>query len=203
MRPTPPGSVSSRRLWSALARKPMPEPSSTCSEATPTQSLPPSRFIDVNAGNSVHVGSIGNAATMKLAINGLFAAQVAAFAEIAGFIERSNLDTDSAMKTLAALPITSTGLQRVLGLIDDREYEPNFPVHLVAKDLGYLAEAAREISAAIPIVDATRSIFDDGASNAEERDLDIAGIARRYQTDMPIRSQRSGATEATRDGIRP
>ena len=41
-------------------------------------------IIDVNAGNSTRVGKLGNAAVMKLAINGLFAAQVAAYAEIVG-----------------------------------------------------------------------------------------------------------------------
>jgi 3-hydroxyisobutyrate dehydrogenase len=137
-------------------------------------------IIDINAGNTTHVGSIGNAATLKLAINGLFAAQVAAYAEIAGFIERSDLDTVAAFKTLTALPITSPGLQRILGLIADRNYEPNFPIHLVAKDLSYLAAAARDADAAIPIVDATKSVFEQ-STEGDERNLDIAGVAQRYQ----------------------
>lgn len=137
--------------------------------------------IDVNAGKSTHVGKIGNAATMKLAINGLFAAQVAAYAEIAGFIEQSDLDTAQALDTLAALPITSPGLERILGLIADRNYEPNFPIHLVAKDLGYLTTAARTAGAKTPIIDTTTTVFNDGA-NGNEQNLDIAGIAERYQT---------------------
>lgn len=137
-------------------------------------------IIDVNAGKSTHVGKIGNAATMKLAINGLFAAQVAAYAEIAGFIQRSDLDTAQAINTLAALPITSPGLERILGLITDRNYEPNFPIHLVAKDLGYLTTSARTAQAETPIIDATQAVFEDGATG-DEQNLDIAGIARRYQ----------------------
>lgn len=137
-------------------------------------------IIDVNAGKSTHVGKIGNAATMKLAINGLFAAQVAAYAEIAGFIQRSDLDTAQAISTLAALPITSPGLERILGLITDRNYEPNFPIHLVAKDLGYLTTSARTAQAETPIIDATQAVFEDGATG-DELNLDIAGIARRYQ----------------------
>ncbi len=137
-------------------------------------------IIDVNAGNSKYVGEIGNAATMKLAINGLFAAQVAAFAEIAGFIEQSSLDTDEAMETLAALPITSPGLKRVLGLIQERNYSPNFPVHLVEKDLGYLTETAQDLKARVPIAEATKAIYQQGAAG-DQRDLDIAGIAQLYQ----------------------
>jgi 3-hydroxyisobutyrate dehydrogenase len=138
-------------------------------------------IIDVSAGNRKHVGALGNAATMKLAINGLFAAQVAAYAEVAGFIERSGLDTASALETLAALPITSPGLQRILGLIATRGYAPNFPIHLVAKDLDYLSRSADHLGADVPIVDATGSVFQRAAAGAE-RDLDIAGIAELYQT---------------------
>lgn len=138
-------------------------------------------IIEINAGNSTHVGGIGNAAILKLAINGLFASQVAAYAEVAGFIEQSNLDTSSVLETLAALPITSPGLQRILGLIGDRNYEPNFPVHLVAKDLNYLAAAARNLGADVPIIAATEALFERGAAG-DQHDLDIAGIAARYQT---------------------
>lgn len=136
-------------------------------------------IIDVNAGKTVHVGGIGAAATMKLAVNGLFAAQVAAYAEIVGFLERSEVDTGRAIDTLTALPITSPGLQRILGLVRERDYAPNFPVRLVAKDLRYLTVTADELGAAAPIMGAARSVFERGA-DGEERDLDIAGIARRY-----------------------
>lgn len=136
-------------------------------------------IIEINAGNTTHVGKVGNAATLKLAINGLFAAQVAAYAEVAGFIERSDLDTNSALDTLAALPITSPGLQRILGLIGARNYEPSFPVHLVAKDLRYLAVAASTLKAHVPIIAATGAVFEEGAAGMQQ-DLDISGIAQRY-----------------------
>ncbi|HEC10473.1 MAG TPA: NAD(P)-dependent oxidoreductase [Acidimicrobiales bacterium] len=137
-------------------------------------------IIDVNARKSIRVGDAGDAAFLKLAVNGLFAAQVAAYSEIVGFIERSPLDTAESITTLASLPITSPGLQRVLELIGDRDYEPNFPIRLVAKDLGYLADAARHAGAASPIMDTARTVFDTG-TGGEIRDLDIAGIATLYQ----------------------
>jgi 3-hydroxyisobutyrate dehydrogenase len=140
--------------------------------------------IDVNASRSIKVGAIGNAATLKLAINGLFAAQVAAFAEVAGFLERSDLHTTDAIEALGELPITSPALARILGLVVDRNYEPNFPIHLVAKDLDYLAQSAAHVGASMPITHATRSVFTDGA-NGDERRLDIAGIAQRYQRPEP------------------
>lgn len=137
-------------------------------------------IIDVNAGDSTRVGPIGTAATLKLAINGLFAAQVAAYAEIVGFIERSGLDTSSALATLRALPITSLGLERILRLVEERDYRPNFPVHLVAKDLAYLLDTAGIHHSETPIMTTAAAVFVQGADGTE-RDLDIAGIAQRYQ----------------------
>lgn len=137
-------------------------------------------IIDVNAGASKHVGALGDAAIMKLAINGLFAAQVAAYGEVVGFVERSGLDPAAAIETFSALPITSPGLQRILGLIGERCYEPNFPVHLVAKDLNYLVATASEVGASVPIADSARRVFEDGAAGPA-RDLDIAGIAAAYR----------------------
>lgn len=137
-------------------------------------------IIDINAANTTHAGKLGDAATMKLAINCLFAAQVAAYAEIVGFIEQSDLDTAASLATLTALPITSPALQRILGLISEQNYEPNFPVRLVAKDLAYLVDTASALGAKLPIAESAKTVFEQGA-NGDERDLDIAGIARAYQ----------------------
>lgn len=138
-------------------------------------------IIDVSAGKSTRVGPIGNAAALKLAINGLFAAQVAAYAEIVGFIERSDLATTEALATLKSLPITSPGLERILGLIEERDYRPNFPIHLVAKDLAYLVDTAGKHNSETPLMAAAAAVFAQGDPDGSDRNLDIAGVARRYQ----------------------
>lgn len=135
--------------------------------------------IEINAGSAIRVGECGDAAIMKLAVNGLFAAQVAAYAEVVGVLERSSLDVDAVIATLSSLPITSPGLQRILGLIAEREFDPNFPIRLVAKDLGYLVDASGDLGAAVPMVEAARAAF-ERARDDDLGDLDIAGIASSY-----------------------
>ncbi len=134
--------------------------------------------IEVNAGSVVHVGEVGQAATVKLAINGLFAAQVAAYSETVGLLERSGLDTPMITDLLAALPITSPGLARVLGLIASGDHAPNFPIRLVAKDLGYLASAAASLDHELPVGAAVRDVFADADADEDTRELDISGIGR-------------------------
>ncbi|MEM9564408.1 MAG: NAD(P)-dependent oxidoreductase [Actinomycetota bacterium] len=126
-----------------------------------------------------HLGPIGAAATAKLAINGLFGLQVAAYAEIVGLLERTGVPVDDAVDVLGGLPITSPGLQRILGLFAARDFAPNFPVALVAKDLGYLRALAAEADAETPLTEAAAAVFQAGAAGPQA-DLDIAGIAERY-----------------------
>ena len=145
-------------------------------EAAVERAMP---IIEVNGDNAKRIGSVGDAAIMKLSINGLFAAQVAAYAEVVGFIERSDIDAGAAIATLAALPITAPGLERILGLIEARDFAPNFPVQLVAKDVTYLSGTAGEKGASMPVMTAVKAVYEDGASGPE-RDLDISGIAARY-----------------------
>lgn len=137
-------------------------------------------LIEVNAGAIRHVGEVGAAATMKLAINGLFGIQVAAYAEILALIERSGLDTATASDILRNLPITSPGLQRIVGLFETQDFAPNFPIDLVAKDFGYLHQLATELGGPHPVTTATTKLYNN-AAGGPARDLDIAGIATQYK----------------------
>lgn len=135
--------------------------------------------IETYAGSIRHVGAAGAAATVKLAINGLFGIQVAAYAEVVGMLSQSNIDIAEAIDLLAGLPITSPGLQRVLGLFETGDFTPNFPIELVAKDFRYLKQLAEQATAEVPLVEAAASVFGHGASSPLAGD-DISGIAKLY-----------------------
>jgi 3-hydroxyisobutyrate dehydrogenase len=135
--------------------------------------------LAANAASIHHLGPIGDAATMKLAINGLLAIQVAAFSEIVGMLDRSTVDRSVALDLIGDLPLTSAAIKRVLGLIGCSEIAPNFTIDLVAKDLRYLTAAATELDARAPLSHAAHDVF----SQAEHDHLgrqDIAALARRY-----------------------
>lgn len=56
--------------------------------------------LESYSGAIQSVGPVGNAATMKLAINGLFGVQVAAYAEMVGMLQQSPIPTQLAFDTL-------------------------------------------------------------------------------------------------------
>jgi 3-hydroxyisobutyrate dehydrogenase len=127
------------------------------------------------------VGPVGNAAVVKLAVNALFAAQMAAFAEVAAAIERSSIDTDTALSFISSLPVTSPAMQRALTVFQSGTFAPNFPVELVAKDLRYAQEAfGKPDRAGGSVLATTTEAFEAAITNGYGND-DISGVIQSYR----------------------
>ncbi len=126
-----------------------------------------------------HVGEVGRAATLKLAVNALLAVQVAAHGELLGLLERSGIDMNTATEVLRELPVTSPALARALTVVMARDVRPNFPVRLVDKDLGYLGSLSAELGAELPMALACLDVVRRAGSEGHGDD-DITAIAVRY-----------------------
>lgn len=106
-----------------------------------------------------HAGPIGSGATIKLAINALLGVQIAAIAELIGWLGRSGLDESRAVEIIGATPVASpAGKVAAQGMLSG-SFAPLFPVELVRKDLGYLAAMAAAVAAEMPIAGATTEVF--------------------------------------------
>ncbi|HVI03871.1 MAG TPA: NAD(P)-dependent oxidoreductase, partial [Enhygromyxa sp.] len=121
-----------------------------------------------------HVGPIGTGARAKLAVNGLFAVQVAALAELFASLPRA-----TAVELLGALPVTSPAIKAVAGLIAAGNYAPQFPIELVAKDLGYLITDAAQLGRRTPMAEAARAVYEHAIAVGFAAD-NIAGVAQLY-----------------------
>jgi 3-hydroxyisobutyrate dehydrogenase len=135
--------------------------------------------LEASAASIHHLGPVGNAATMKLAVNGLLAIQVAAYSEIVGMLDKSAIDREVAIDLIGELPLTSPALKRVLGLIGAGEIAPNFTIDLVAKDLEYLTRTATSLEAHAPLSQVTRDVYSDADREGLGRQ-DIAALTRCY-----------------------
>ena len=111
--------------------------------------------FDVMGGAVHHVGPTGHGAAMKLAVNALFAIQVAAVGEWFAALRGAGLDEDRTVEVLSAVPVTSPAAAGALGAIARGAFDPLFPIDLVEKDLGY----AVELAAAAPATAAARETF--------------------------------------------
>jgi 3-hydroxyisobutyrate dehydrogenase len=119
------------------------------------------------AGAVHHVGEIGAAATAKLAINALFATQVAALAEWRQVLDDRALD----LLATGGLPVMSGAAIGALGLMRAGKDAPLFPIALVAKDLRY----AVALSDALPVTRAVGERF-AGAVAAGHGEKNITAV---------------------------
>jgi 3-hydroxyisobutyrate dehydrogenase len=116
-------------------------------------------ILEVMGGRIEHIGPVGHGMTMKLVVNALFAVQVAAVAELLGFVGNAGLDKARAVGILAEMPVMSPAA-KVAGLqMLAKNFAPMFPIDLVEKDLRYLIESARAVNTDIPSAQSTQALF--------------------------------------------
>lgn len=103
-------------------------------------------------GSAVHhVGPAGTGTWLKLTVNALFATQVAAMAEQLAVLRRAGLDVPRALDALRAMPVVSPAAAGAAGLMLARNFSPQAPVDLIAKDLAYALTSGRTCGADMPL----------------------------------------------------
>lgn len=129
-------------------------------------------------GQAAHsVGPTGAGAAMKLAVNALFAVQAAVLAELLPMLGRHGIAPGEAVEVLNALPTASPAAQRVATGMVTRAFAPNFPIHLVAKDLRYAAATAAEVGVEAAVVAAAHAAFAEADRRGYGGD-DLIGVAQ-------------------------
>ncbi len=109
-------------------------------------------LLDAVAGSVLHVGDAGDAAALKLAVNGLLATQLAVAGELLDMLRDGGVDLHAAASVLGTLPVASPVLSAALPRVLGGALAPNFPLDLVDKDLGYLLAQMAEA----PVLEAVR-----------------------------------------------
>jgi 3-hydroxyisobutyrate dehydrogenase len=128
----------------------------------------------------VHLGPTGTGARLKLINNFVCGVQAASLAEALGLIEHSGLNIAQALQVLTegapASPIFKTLSARMMA----RDYEPNFAVKLMAKDMRYAVEQAKQHSQALATGAAALSVF-ERAITAGDGEKDMSAIVEQFR----------------------
>lgn len=105
--------------------------------------LEAARPVLATLGGAIHhAGAVGQGALLKLAVNTLFAVQVAAMAEIVALLRQASPDAAKLIELLGGTPVCSPAAKGAAASMLAGGFAPMFPVELVEKDLGYFAAAA-------------------------------------------------------------
>jgi len=115
--------------------------------------------------NIVHIGPVGSGALIKLINNYLCGVQAASLAEAMALIERSGLDRERALEILnngaPGSPLINTLSKRMTS----RNYEVNFLLRLMQKDLNYATNEAEAKGVRFNLGPAAAKVFEHAREN--------------------------------------
>jgi len=123
--------------------------------------------------NIVHVGSNGASAYLKLANNQLAAVLLAAMGESLAMVEKAGLDRTMALEVLVGTATRVTQLKQAK--IQARDWETQFALDLMHKDLTQTLQAADELGIPMPILAVARESY-QRACQQGKGSLDFAVI---------------------------
>lgn len=91
-----------------------------------------------------HVGPVGSAATLKLAMNQLIGSLTAAFAQSLGLVQAAGIDVDTFMAVVRQSALYAPTFDKKLHRMQTRQFaDPNFPTKHLLKDMGLFVDAAK------------------------------------------------------------
>lgn len=127
-----------------------------------------------------HVGQPGAGATAKLMVNASLGVQFALMGELIGFAHKSGVDVATAMEAFGATSVCSPAVKAASGAMQADRFPPSFPIDLVAKDFGLLAQSVSACDGKAPVSQAAGVVYRQGL-DAGLGDNNIAGIAQLYR----------------------
>ncbi len=107
-----------------------------------------------------HVGKVGQAATLKLALNQLIASLTSAFSLSLGMVLRSGIDVELFMDILRKSALYAPTFDKKLPRMLKRDFErPNFPTKHLLKDVRLVEQTARHLGLETAGIEGVRKII--------------------------------------------
>jgi 3-hydroxyisobutyrate dehydrogenase len=108
----------------------------------------------------LHVGSHGAGYTVKLMINSLWFAHLAATAEVLTTGVRAGVDLATLRRALVASPANSNFVEHdVLSVLERGDYDDSFALALACKDLGLAVDLARDVGVPVEVSALVEQIY--------------------------------------------
>jgi len=128
--------------------------------------------ILLQMGQAAHfMGPSGAGATMKLVVNALLGVGIQALAEGLALGEKAGLDRNILIDTLAQTSVVTPAQKGKLENAKHDTYAPNFPLRLLFKDYGLVADEAHAYSVSMPTLAAAQQMCAVENARGEEEDM--------------------------------
>jgi 3-hydroxyisobutyrate dehydrogenase/glyoxylate/succinic semialdehyde reductase len=107
----------------------------------------------------VHTGGHGTGTSMKMVINLLLGTAMAAFAEAMALGEGLGLSQELLFDSLLGTPAVAPFLAAKRNKIDNRNYDVEFPLRWMQKDMQLAAVSGYEAGVAMPLANLTKEVY--------------------------------------------
>lgn len=116
-------------------------------------------YLEMMGSKIVHVGGQGMGTSLKVVVNFLLASSMAAFAEGMALGQALGLSQEMLFNTILGGPVAAPFLSGKRDMMAQGNYEPQFPLQWMQKDLQMVSVAAYEAGVAMPIANVTKEIY--------------------------------------------
>ncbi len=126
-------------------------------EATDIQTCQP--LFEAMGSRFIHVGEYGMGTSLKLVINLLLGTSMAAFAEAIILGQALGISQDMLLKVLLGGAVAAPFLSTKKEKLELENYEAEFPLQWMQKDLQMVAIAAAKAGVAIPVTSTVKEVY--------------------------------------------
>lgn len=109
--------------------------------------------------NLVYAGEAGKGASMKMVVNLMLAGAMEIYSEAVHLGENLGLSKEVLFNSLVNLPVAAPLLKMKTGKIQNGDYEPEFPLEWMLKDLHLLSITAYENHTPMPVAHSLKQVY--------------------------------------------
>ncbi len=116
-------------------------------------------YLDLMSNKVVHVGGHGMATSLKIVVNHLLASSMAAFAEGMALGQALGLSQETLFNTILGGPVAAPFLGMKREKMAQADYEADFPLRWMQKDMHLVSLAAYDAGVAMPVANVTKEVY--------------------------------------------
>lgn len=116
-------------------------------------------LLEIMGKKTIFLGEVGNGSNMKMLINLLLAQSMLAFSEAMVLGKKMGLENDTLFNVLLNVPVTAPFLSLVRDKMEKNDYEANFPLQWIHKDIHLATLTAYEKEVSMPSLNAAKEVY--------------------------------------------
>ncbi len=116
-------------------------------------------FLEAMGKKTIHAGDVGKGTSLKMVFNLLLGEAMAAFSEGMNLGQSLGLSKDMLLEALVGAPVVAPFITEKKEKIEKNEYEPEFPLKWMHKDLHLATKSGYESGAILPAGNVIKELY--------------------------------------------